>query len=102
MVRKGKNQRRSNPEIPRSGTEHLRVLDNLFEGIPAVDFGKENQTSKSYTTICLQLDQPQGINVMTNPSAMKASCWGIPHSASKKVRRAASGQNEPPRYGAGR
>ena len=46
MVGKGKRQPRSSPEIPRPGTEQLRVLDNPIEGIPAVDVGKDNQRSK--------------------------------------------------------
>ena len=46
MVGKGKSQPRSSPEIPRPGTEQLRALDNPFEGIPAVDVGKDNQMSK--------------------------------------------------------
>ena len=41
MVEKWKSQTRSSPEIPRPGTEQLRELDNPFEGIPAVDFGKQ-------------------------------------------------------------
>ena len=39
MVGKGKSQPRSSPEIPRPGTEQLRLLGNPLEGIPAVDFG---------------------------------------------------------------
>ena len=45
MIGKGKSQPRSIVEIPCPGTEKLRVLDNPLQGIPAVDFGKENQTN---------------------------------------------------------
>ena len=45
MIGKGENQPRSIVDIPRPGTEKLRVLDNPLQGIPAVDFGKENLTN---------------------------------------------------------
>jgi len=46
---KGKNQPQSSPEIPCPGTKQLRVLDNPFEGVPAVSFGKRSNTNTEIT-----------------------------------------------------
>ena len=44
--RKGEKSTAKQPEIPRPGTEQLRVLDNPIEGIAAVDLRKDNQRNK--------------------------------------------------------